>query len=39
MLADHVTPPSDLLAAPLEELLAEARGLRPGPLVRRSSFR
>jgi FO synthase len=33
MLADHVTTTSELLAAPLEELLAEARRLRPGPLV------
>ena len=32
MLADHVTT-SELLGAPLEELLAEARRLRPGPLV------
>jgi FO synthase len=33
MLADHVTTTSELLAAPLDDLLAEARGLRPGPLV------
>jgi FO synthase len=33
MLAENVSPPSDLLAAPLDELLAEARRLRTGLLV------
>jgi FO synthase len=33
MLADHVSTTSDLLTAPLEDLLAEARRLRPRPLV------
>ena len=33
MLANVTTAAADLLAAPLEELLAEARGLRPGALV------
>ena len=33
MLAKAVTVASDLLAAPLDELLAEARRLRRGPLV------
>jgi FO synthase len=33
MLADHVPTTADLLTAPLEDLLAEARGLRRGPLV------
>jgi FO synthase len=33
MLADHVPTPSDLLTAPLDDLLAEARALRRAPLV------
>src|SRR5262245_7541231 len=33
MLADVTTVAADLLATPLEELLVEARRLRPGPLV------
>jgi FO synthase len=33
MLVGMVVPTADVLAAPLEELLAEARRLRPGPLV------
>src|SRR5262245_34446117 len=33
MLADVTAAASELLAAPLEELLAEARGLRQSPLV------
>ena len=33
MLADVTTAVADLLAAPLEELLEEARGLRRGPIV------
>jgi FO synthase len=33
MLAEMTIAAADLLAAPLEELLAEARRLRPGPLV------
>ena len=33
MLADVTTAAADLLAAPLEELLAEARALRPSTLV------
>src|SRR6188472_2688919 len=33
MLADGMVSTVDLLAAPLEELLVEARRLRPGPLV------
>jgi FO synthase len=33
MLAENVSTSSDLLAAPLDDLLAEARRLRHGPLV------
>ena len=33
MLASDVSTAADLLAAPLHDLLAEARRLRPGPLV------
>ena len=33
MLADHVITPPDLLSAPLDDLLAEARRVRPGLLV------
>jgi FO synthase len=33
MLADHVSTTPDLFTAPLEDLLAEARRLRPGRLV------
>jgi FO synthase len=33
MLAADVIAAADLLHAPLDDLLAEARGLRPGPLV------
>jgi FO synthase len=33
MLAENVSTSSDLLAAPLDDLLAEARRLRRGPLV------
>ncbi len=33
MLAENVSTPSDLLAAPLDDLLAEARRLRRSPLV------
>src|SRR5687767_6867523 len=33
MLAENVSATSDLLAAPLDELLAEAQRLRRGPLV------
>ncbi|MGH3109335.1 MAG: 5-amino-6-(D-ribitylamino)uracil--L-tyrosine 4-hydroxyphenyl transferase CofH [Gaiellaceae bacterium] len=33
MLADDVIAAAELLSAPIEDLLAEARRLRPGPLV------
>ncbi len=33
MLADDMTNAAELLSAPFDELLAEARRLRPGPLV------
>jgi FO synthase len=33
MLADHVTPTPELLSAPFEDLLEEARGLRPVRVV------